>query len=65
MFSSVPPVVSIVGVVPSEVLNVGVEKGGHQDPKFALQIVTSSVVDSIVGVVVNSVKPLVDSVSGL
>ena len=57
--------VSIVGVVPSEVSNVGVEKGGQLNPNCALQIVTSSVVDPIVGFVVNSVKPLVDSVSGL
>ena len=63
----VPPVVSIVDAVPSEVSNIGVnvEKGGQLRPKCALQSVTSSVVDPIVGFVVNSVKPLVDSVSGV
>ena len=68
----VPPVVSRVGVVPSEVSNVvNVEKCGQKLlPKCALQRVTSSVVDPnvvvvvvviVVALVVNSVKPLVDS----
>ena len=65
----VPPVVLIVDAVPSEVVNV-VNCGQKLLPKCALQRVTSSVVDPnvvvvvvviVVALVVNSVKPLVDS----